>query len=65
MAPKLRIHRRYLVSGRGAFFVGRSGTVKLRGQQRSENDGMSSEKYEENILTEDPRIPGEGSATQG
>ena len=39
--------------------------VKLCGQYRSENDGMSSEKCAKNTLTENPRIPGEGSSTQG
>ena len=65
MAPKLRIHRTYPVTGRGAFYIGRSRTVRVCGQYRSENDGMSSEKCARNTLTENPRIPGEGSSTQG
>ena len=53
------------LTGRGAFHIGRSATVRERGQYGSENDGMSSEKCARNTLAENPRIPGEGSSTQG
>ena len=53
------------VIGRGAFYTGRSIIVRLCGLYGSENDGMSSEKYVRNILTENLRIPGEGSSAQG
>ena len=45
--------------------IGRSQIVRFGGQDRSENDGMSSEKCARNTLTENPRFPGEGSSTQG
>ena len=45
--------------------MGRSKAVKFYGQYGSENDGMSSEKQERNLLAESPRVPGEGSSTQG
>ena len=45
--------------------MGRSVFVKIRGPYGSENDGMSSEKQERNLLAESPRIPGEGSSAQG
>ena len=53
------------LTGRGAFHTGRSTIVKSCGQYGRENDGMSSEKYAENIFTESPRFPGEGSSAQG
>ena len=39
--------------------------MKYRGRYGSENDGMSSEKQERNLLAESLRIPGEGSSAQG
>ena len=51
--------------GRGAFYTGRSRIVKFCGLYRSENDGMSNEKQERNLLAESLRIPGEGSSAQG
>ena len=45
--------------------MGRSRIVRFCGLYGSENDGMSSEKCARNTLTENPRIPGEGSSTQG
>ena len=45
--------------------MGRSCTVKSGGLYGRENDGMSSEKQERNLLAESPRIPGEGSSAQG
>ena len=45
--------------------MGRSYIVKYDGLYGSENDGMSSEKQERNLLAESLRIPGEGSSAQG
>ena len=42
--------------GRGAFLSGRSGTVRIRGQVRSENAGMSSEKTSENLVHRKPKV---------
>ena len=53
------------VRGRGAFCTGRSRFVRTGGLYGSENAGMSSEKHVRNVFTESPRIPGEGSSTQG
>jgi hypothetical protein len=41
--------------GRGAFLLGRSGTVRSRGLVRSENAGMSSEKEGENPSHRKPK----------
>ena len=51
--------------GRGAFCIRRSVTVRRRGEYRSENAGMSSEKYVRTIFTESPRIPTEGQSASG
>ena len=51
--------------GRGAFHAGRSRSVRTGGLHGSENAGISSAKYVRNILTGSPRVPGEGSSTQG
>ena len=47
-------------SGRGALYSGRSVAVRRRELNRRENVGMSNEKYARIILTESPRVPGEG-----
>ena len=39
--------------------------MRFGGLQGRENAGMSNAKYVRNILTESPRIPGEGSSAQG
>ena len=51
--------------GRGAFFRGRSGTVRSRGRGRSENAGMSSENCVRIVMAENLRFPGEGSSALG
>ena len=51
--------------GRGALSVHRSGTVRSRGAQRSENAGMSSEREVRILSAESLRIPEEGSSAQG
>ena len=51
--------------GRGAFCIGRSGTVRSRGQYRSENAGMSSENCVRIVMAENLRFLGEGSSAQG
>ena len=54
-----------LVGGRGAFCTRRSDTGRSRGLYRSENAGMSSEKYVRTIFTESPRFPTEGQSASG
>ena len=56
---------RVSVSGRGAFYVRRSGTVRSRGAHRRENAGVSSEMQVRILHTDRPRIPGEGSSALG
>ena len=56
---------RVSVSGRGAFYVRRSGTVRSRGAHRRENAGMSSENYVRIIMVENLRFLEEGSSAQG
>jgi hypothetical protein len=51
--------------GRGALPVHRSGTVRSRGAQGSENAGMSSEREVRILSAESLRIPEEGSSAQG
>ena len=51
--------------GRGAMSVHRSGTVRSRGAQSSENAGMSSERQVRILPAESLRFPEEGSSTQG
>ena len=51
--------------GRGALSVHRSGTVRSRGAQGSENAGMSSEREVRILSAESLRIPEEGSSAQG
>ena len=53
---------RVSVSGRGAFYVRRSGTVRSRGAHRRENAGVSSETWVRIPRTENPRFPEEGSS---
>ena len=45
--------------------IGRSDSESGRGLYRSENAGMSSEKYVRIIMAENLRFPGEGSSTPG
>ena len=40
-------------------------SVRACGRYTRENAGMSNEKYERNIFTESPRVPGEGLSAQG
>ena len=56
---------RVSVSGRGAFYVRRSGTVRSRGAHRRENAGVSSETWVRIPRTENPRFPEEGSSALG
>ena len=56
---------RVSVSGRGAFYVRRSGTVRSRGAHRRENAGISSESEVRILTVESQRIPEEGSSPQG
>ena len=65
MTPKTRNGDAVVFIGRGAFSEGRSEVARLRGLRRSENVGMSNAKCVRNTLTESPRVPGEGSSTQG
>ena len=65
MQPKPREAHFRMRFGRGAFHAGRSIAAKRYGLHGSENDGMSSEKQERNLLAESPRVPGEGSSAQG
>ena len=46
--------------GRGALYLRTSIFVKKCELNTSENVGMSNEKYARIILTESPRVPGEG-----
>ncbi len=48
--------------GRRAFYAGRSQSGSAGGLHRSENAGMSSEKYVRIILAENLRFLGEGSS---
>ena len=52
-------------SGRGALCEDRSQSGSTGGLHRRENAGMSSETHARNMAVESPRIPGEGSSTQG
>ena len=45
--------------------LGRSGRVSVRGLHRSENSGMSSESKVRILAAVSPRVPGEGSSSQG
>ena len=45
--------------------VGRSDSESGRGQNGSENAGISSENYVRIIMAESLRFPGEGSSAQG
>ena len=47
-------------NGRGALYSGGSIAERLCELNRRENVGMSNEKYARIILTESPRVPGEG-----
>ena len=47
-------------TGRGALYSGGSVLERERELNRRENVGMSNEKYARIILTESPRVPGEG-----
>ena len=51
--------------GRGALHAGRSWSGSTSGLHGRENAGMSSETHARNMGVESPRIPGEGSSTQG
>ena len=51
--------------GRGAFLKRRRHTGRSAGGLRSENAGVSSEKYVRIIFTDRPRFPGEGSSALG
>ena len=51
--------------GRGAFYTGRSCTVRSSGQYRRENVGMSNERRVRIPPAECPRFPEEGSSAQG
>ena len=51
--------------GRGAFYAGRSGIVRLSGLHRRENVGMSSERQVRILPAENLRFPEEGSSSQG
>ena len=51
--------------GRGALCRRGSCTGRSSGAYRSENAGMSSEKYVRTIFTENPRIPTEGQSASG
>ena len=53
------------VSGRGAFYVQRSGTGRSRGEHRRENAGVSSGTRVRIPRTENPRFPEEGSSALG
>ena len=55
----------YDVRGRGALCSGRSDTGRSRGQDTSENAGMSSENCVRIVMAENLRFPGEGSSAQG
>ena len=46
--------------GRGALYKRLSNVERRCGLYTSENVGMSNEKYARIILTESPRVPGEG-----
>ena len=45
-----------ITSGRGAFYLQRSRTVRFGGANRSENAGMSSENSVRNRIAENPRF---------
>lgn len=45
--------------------MGRSNTERSCGLYRSENAGISSERYVRIIPAENPRFPEEGSSAQG
>ena len=51
--------------GRGAFYLQRSGTVRFGGVNRSENAGMSSDRYVRNISAENPRFPPQCKSAEG
>ncbi len=53
------------IRGRGAFYKGRSYTVRSGGLYRRENVGMSSERQVRILPAENLRFPEEGSSTQG
>jgi hypothetical protein len=53
------------IRGRGAFYSGRSCTVRSSGLDRRENAGISSENNVRIIIIENLRFPGEGSSAQG
>ena len=51
--------------GRGASCDRRSCTERSSGGHRSENAGMSSEKYVRTVFAESPRVPTEGQSASG
>ena len=53
------------VSGRGAYYGGRSTIVRTCGRNSSENAGISSESEVRIFTVENLRFPGEGSSAQG
>ena len=53
--PKLRLGS-FAARGRGAFYTGRSMTVRTCGLYRRENVGMSSDKTGENPVHRKPKV---------